>query len=224
MCSHPGRKLHRSIGTQLKTTQASIFLLYAGPSPCVPCFLPLFPAPPFRLLPLPKSRENNTTGGAAHQKGKGLERHLPPRDRNAALNSMKPLLREGDWDAAVLLALDEIHRRLATNLSKASGGGQDSGAMSVFGQGWSDFKQRVMGGWDGGGGGGGRGGGGGGAGGGGGIFDDFFGRHWPQEVSPGSALLVLSLLWGGAAARRASVQRRRYNKFEAKLAGIEAQR
>ena len=127
---------------------------------------------------------------------------------------MKPLLREGDWDAAVLLALGEIHGRLEKNLSKGKRGGLDAGPIGLFGRGWDDIKQRVAAGW----GGGGRGGGGGG------IFQDFFGAHWPRDISPGSALLALSLLWGGAAARRASIQRRQYNGFEAKLAGIEAQR
>lgn len=144
--------------------------------------------------------------------GKGLEPYLTPKDRNAALNSMKPLLREGDWDAAVLLALGEIHGRLETNLSKGKRGGLGAGPMSSFGQGWDDIKQRVAAGW------------GGGGGDGGGNFRGLFGVHWPQDISPGSALLALALLWGGAAARRASLQRRQYNVFEAKLAGIEAQR
>ncbi|CAN0468625.1 unnamed protein product, partial [Ectocarpus sp. 12 AP-2014] len=51
----------------------------------------------------------------------------------------------------------------------------------------------------------------------------FFGESWNVDVPPGSVLVALSLLWGGATAR-ASLQRRRYDRFEAKLAGIEAQR
>ncbi|CAB1098122.1 unnamed protein product [Ectocarpus sp. CCAP 1310/34] len=164
--------------------------------------------------------------------GKGLERYLPPRDRNAALNAMKPLLREGDWDGAVLLGLEEIHRRLFENLAKAAGGGDGgAGALSSLGWGWEDLKRRASGGWGGSGGGGGSGDGGGGGGGGGGGFRGFhlggfensFGENWKLDVPPGSVLLALSLLWGGATAR-ASLQRRRYDRFEAKLAGIEAQR
>lgn len=151
----------------------------------------------------------------------GLEQYLTPRDRNAALNAMKPLLREGDWDAAVLLALEEIRRRLRKNLGKAAkegGGGDNAGPLSQFAKGWEDLKQRAAGGWDG------FGGGSGGGGGGGRNFQDFFGMGWPPEgLFPGPGLLALSLLWGGAAAR-ASLQKRRYNGFEAKLAGIEAQR
>ncbi|CAM9494226.1 unnamed protein product, partial [Ectocarpus fasciculatus] len=159
--------------------------------------------------------------------GKGLERYLPPRDRNAALNAMKPLLREGDWDGAVLLALEEIHRRLLGNLAKAAGGGDGQGALSSLGWGWEDMK-RWADGW-GSSGGGSSGSGDGGGGGGGfrgfhlGAWDDFFGGNWDVDVPPGSVLLALSLLWGGATAR-ASLQRRRYDRFEAKLARIEAQR
>ncbi|CAN0504692.1 unnamed protein product, partial [Ectocarpus sp. 8 AP-2014] len=56
-----------------------------------------------------------------------------------------------------------------------------------------------------------------------GGFEKFFGESWNVDVPPGSVLLALSLLWGGATAR-ASLQRRRYDRFEAKLAGIETQR
>ncbi|CAN0555893.1 unnamed protein product, partial [Ectocarpus sp. 12 AP-2014] len=56
-----------------------------------------------------------------------------------------------------------------------------------------------------------------------GSFGKFFGESWNVDVPPGSVLVALSLLWGGATAR-ASLQRRRYDRFEAKLAGIEAQR
>lgn len=159
--------------------------------------------------------------------GKGLEQYLPPRDRNAALNAMKPLLREGDWDGAVLLALEEIHRRLLGNLAKAADGGDGQGALSSLGWGWEDMK-RWADGW-GSSGGGSSGSGDGGGGGGGfrgfhlGAWDDFFGGNWNVDVPPGSVLLALSLLWGGATAR-ASLQRRRYDRFEAKLATIEAQR
>ncbi|CAM9643800.1 unnamed protein product [Ectocarpus sp. 8 AP-2014] len=163
--------------------------------------------------------------------GKGLERYLPPRDRNAALNAMKPLLREGDWDGAVLLALEEIHGRLLGNLAKAAGGGGggdgDAGALSSLGWGWEDLKRWAS---DGRGGSGGSSGSGDGGGGGGGFrgfhlggFGNFFGESWNVDVPPGSVLLALSLLWGGATAR-ASLQRRRYDRFEAKLAGIETQR
>ncbi|CAN0418312.1 unnamed protein product [Ascophyllum nodosum] len=48
--------------------------------------------------------------------GKGLEPFLTSKDRNAALNAMKPLLREGDWDAAILKALGEINERLRRSL------------------------------------------------------------------------------------------------------------
>ncbi|CBJ26093.1 conserved unknown protein [Ectocarpus siliculosus] len=161
--------------------------------------------------------------------GKGLERYLPPRDRNAALNAMKPLLREGDWDGAVVLALEEIHGRLVGNLAKAAGGGGDggAGALSSLGWGWEDLKRWASDGWGGSGGGSGSGDGGGGGGGFRGFhlggFENFFRESWNVDVPPGSVLLALSLLWGGATAR-ASLQRRRYDRFEAKLAGIEAQR
>ncbi|CAN0100989.1 unnamed protein product [Pylaiella littoralis] len=150
--------------------------------------------------------------------GLGLERYLTPRDRNAALNAMKPLLREGDWDSAVLLALEEIRRRLRKNLREAAedgSGGDKAGPLSNFAHGWGDLRRRAADGWDG--------FGGGGGGGGGGILGDLAGMRWPLQDDFPVALLGLSLIWGGAAAR-ASLQRRRYHKFEAKLAGIEAQR
>lgn len=141
------------------------------------------------------------------------------KDRNAALNAMKPYLREGDWDTAVFLALDEIHDRLADNLGKATGdgaSGSGGGALSSVGRGWEDFKRRAADGL-------GRGGGGGGGGGGmlgGRFFQDLFGGDG-QDFSP-VGLLTLSLLFGAMA--RSSLQRRRYDRFEAKLAAIEAQR
>lgn len=121
---------------------------------------------------------------------------------------MKPLLREGDWDGAVLVALEEITRRLRRSLA----GDKTAVWVSALGESWDGFKRRAAG-WR---------GDGGGGGGGGGLYGRVFGEG-EHEYLPGLTLLALSLAWGGASARSAA-QRRRYNRFEAKLAGIEAQR
>lgn len=129
---------------------------------------------------------------------------------------MKPFLREGDWDSAVLVALEEINGRLRRSLlSKESINANVY--LSLFSDGWNEMKRRASQNWH-------HWGGGGSGGGGGGLFGDWnlgrmFESNW-TEVSPVSALLALSLLWGGAKVR-SSTQRRR---FETKLAQIEAER
>lgn len=142
---------------------------------------------------------------------------------------MKPFLREGDWDSAVSVALEEINGRLRRSLlSEESGEDEESinanAYLSLFSDGWNEMKRRASQNWHDWGGGGNGGGGGSGGGGGGGLFGDWnlgrlFESNW-AEVSPVSALLALSLLWGGAKVR-SSTQRRR---FEAKLARIAPER
>lgn len=141
---------------------------------------------------------------------------------------MKPFLREGDWDSAVSMALEEINGRLRRSLLSEESGEDEGGInanayVSLLGDGWNEMKRRALKNWHDWGGGG-NGGGGGGSGGGGGLFGDWnlgrlFESKW-TEVTPISTLLALSLLWGGARVR-SSTQRRR---FEAKLARIAAER
>lgn len=157
--------------------------------------------------------------------GKGLEKYLTPKDRNAALNAMKPLLRQGQWDAAVLVALQEITERIRRSTAKRSNSssGDHDTSPSLLGNIRKAFGR--------------RGDGddndddGGGGGGGGGLLDFLglrgFGRGIHSgsrdEISPVTVFAGLMLFWAGGRAR-VSAQRKRYQAFEAKLAGIDAQR
>lgn len=133
---------------------------------------------------------------------------------------MKPLLRKGDWDTAVLVAVQEIGRRLQRSLDK------DKAQPLTVDEGSKGMFQKIMSGGDllrGAIAGGGFGGGGGGGGGLRDIRTRFF-EGFPEGTS---GLLLIPLVWGAAVIGRggaAAAHRKRYDAIETKLQGIEAQR
>lgn len=74
--------------------------------------------------------------------GSGLEPYLTPKDRKATLSLMKPLLRKGDWDTAVLVAVQEIGRRLQRSLDK------DKAQPLTVDEGSKGMFQKIMSGGD----------------------------------------------------------------------------
>lgn len=131
---------------------------------------------------------------------------------------MRPFLRRGDWDTAVLVALEEINRLIRKSLSPHTVDDSSRGLRPRFLSGGVGGRWGFRG--DGG-----RGEGGGGGGGGGGgsgfrqLTENLFDKV-PEGLGP---VLLIPLVWG-LANGLSSARRRRYNASENKLQAIEAQR